>query len=253
MKILKRILVLFVLFFSYYINAQTVDEIIDTYFENTGGVENWEKIEGIKMSAKVSQGGMEIPIEMVQLKNKMMTTINFQGQTIKQGVYDGEVLWSTNFMTQKAEKSDEETTKMVVNELKQFPDPFLNYKEKGFTAELMGTETVDGTETFKVKLTTTPNIIEGKEVPSIAYYFFDTENFVPIQVHEEIMDGPGKGMITEIKMSDYQEAGDVYMPYSMTQGVKGQPGAPITMDKIEINPTVDDSEFAFPEEAPEEN
>ena len=106
------------------------------------------------MSAKVSQGGMEIPIEMVQLKNKMMTTINFQGQTIKQGVYDGEVLWSTNFMTQKAEKSDEETTKMVVNELKQFPDPFLNYKEKGFTAELMGTETVDGTETFKVKLTT---------------------------------------------------------------------------------------------------
>ena len=116
MKILKRILVLFVLFFSYSINAQTVDEIIDTYFENTGGVENWEKIEGIKMSAKVSQGGMEIPIEMVQLKNKMMTTINFQGQTIKQGVYDGEVLWSTNFMTQKAEKSDEETTKMVVNE-----------------------------------------------------------------------------------------------------------------------------------------
>ncbi len=161
------------------------------------------------MSAKVSQGGMEIPIEMVQLKNKMMTTINFQGQTIKQGVYDGEVLWSTNFMTQKAEKSDEETTKMVVNELKQFPDPFLNYKEKGFTAELMGTETVDGTETFKVKLTTTPNIIEGKEVPSIAYYFFDTENFVPIQVHEEIMDGPGKGMITEIKMSDYQRGSKV--------------------------------------------
>ena len=253
MKILKRILVLFVLFFSYSINAQTVDEIIDTYFENTGGVENWEKIEGIKMSAKVSQGGMEIPIEMVQLKNKMMTTINFQGQTIKQGVFDGEVLWSTNFMTQKAEKSDEETNKMVINELNQFPDPFLNYKEKGFTVELMGTETVDGTETFKVKLTTTPNIIEGKEVPSISYYFFDTENFVPIQVHEEIMDGPGKGMMTESKMSDYQEAGDVYMPYSMTQGVKGQPGTPITMDKIEINPTVDDSEFAFPEEVPEEN
>ena len=43
MKILKRILVLFVLFFSYSINAQTVDEIIDTYFENTGGIENWEK------------------------------------------------------------------------------------------------------------------------------------------------------------------------------------------------------------------
>ncbi len=229
-----------------------LDEIIDNYFENTGGVENWEKIEGLKMSAKVNQGGMEIPIEIVQLKSgKMMTTINFQGQSIKQGVFDGEVLWSSNFMTQKAEKSDEESTNMVKNEMNQFPDPFLNYKEKGFTAELVGTETVDGAETFKIKLTTTPNIIEGKEVPSVAYYFFDNENFVPIQVHEEITVGPGKGMVSEIKMSDYQEAGDVYMPYSMTQGVKGQPGAPITMDKIEVNPTVDDSEFTFPESEPE--
>ena len=246
---LNRLFVLVTLICSYTINAQTVDEIIDNYFENTGGVENWEKIEGVKMSAKVNQGGMEIPIEIVQLKSgKMMTTINFQGQSIKQGVFDGEVLWSTNFMTQKAEKSDEESTNMIKNEMNQFPDPFLNYKEKGFTAELVGTETVDGSETFKIKLTTTPNIIEGKEVPSIAYYFFDNENFVPIQVHEEITVGPGKGMVSEIKLSDYQEAGDIYMPFSMTQGVKGQPGAPITMDSIEVNPTVDDSEFAFPEE-----
>ena len=246
---LNRLFFLVTLIFSYTINAQTVDEIIDNYFENTGGVENWEKIEGVKMSAKVNQGGMEIPIEIVQLKSgKMMTTINFQGQSIKQGVFDGEVLWSTNFMTQKAEKSDEESTNMVKNEMNQFPDPFLNYKEKGFTAELVGTENVDGSETFKIKLTTTPNIIEGKEVPSIAYYFFDNENFVPIQVHEEITVGPGKGMVSEIKLSDYQEAGNIYMPFSMTQGVKGQPGAPITMDSIEINPTIDDSEFAFPEE-----
>ena len=246
---LSRVLVLVTLIYSYTINAQTVDEIIDNYFENTGGVENWEKIEGVKMNAKVNQGGMEIPIEIVQLKSgKMMTTINFQGQSIKQGVFDGEVLWSTNFMTQKAEKSDEESTNMVKNEMNQFPDPFLNYKEKGFTAELVGTETVDGSETFKIKLTTTPNIIEGKEVPSIAYYFFDNENFVPIQVQEEIKVGPGKGMVSEIKLSDYQEAGGIYMPFSMTQGVKGQPGAPINMDKIEINPTIDDSEFAFPEE-----
>lgn len=249
---LSRILVLITLVCSYTINAQTVDEIIDNYFENTGGVENWEKIEGVKMNAKVNQGGMEIPIEIVQLKSgKMMTTINLQGQSLKQGVFDGEVLWSTNFMTQKAEKSDEESTNMVKNEMNQFPDPFLNYKEKGFTAELVGTETVDGSETFKIKLTTTPNIIDGKEVPSISYYFFDSENFVPIQVQKEIQVGPGKGMVSEIKMSDYQEAGGIYMPFSMTQGIKGQPGAPINMDKIEINPTVDDSEFTFPESEPE--
>ena len=157
-------------------------------------------------------------------------------------------------MTQKAEKSDEESTNMVKNEMNEFPDPFLNYKEKGFTAELVGTETVDGSETFKIKLTTTTNIIEGKEVPNIAYYFFDNENFAPIQVHEEVPLGAGRGIITkETKYSDYQEAGGIYMPFSSTEGVKGQPGQPITYEKIEINPIVDDSEFAFPEETPEEN
>ena len=32
----------------------------------------------------------------------------------------------------------------------------LNYKEKGFSVELMGTETVDGSDAFKVKLTKKP-------------------------------------------------------------------------------------------------
>ena len=252
---LSRILVLITLICSYTINAQTVDEIIDNYFENTGGVENWEKIEGLKFSMKVNQMGMELSVEQVILKNgKTMTTTNFQGQSIqsiKQGVFDGEVLWTTGFPSFKPEKVDEEMTNIYKNKINEFPDPFLNYKEKGFIAELIGPETVDGVETYKIKLTTTPNIIEGKEVPSISYYFFDNENFVPIQVHEEQTFGSTKGTISEQKLSDYQEVGGVYMPFSMTQGIKDQPGVPITIEKIEINPIVDDSEFAFPEEEAE--
>ena len=69
MKTFKLLFIAFTICFATQINAQTADEIIDTYFENTGGVENWQKVEGIKMSAKVNQGGMEIPIEITQLKN----------------------------------------------------------------------------------------------------------------------------------------------------------------------------------------
>jgi hypothetical protein len=134
-------------------NAQTVDEIIENYIENTGGSENWQNVKIIKMSASINQMGMEIPIEMVQSENKMYTKILIQGQEIKQGVFDGETLWSTNFMSMKAEKSDQEDVDNVKNELGEFPDPFLNYKEKGFSVELMGSETVDGSDTFKIKLT----------------------------------------------------------------------------------------------------
>ena len=51
--------------FTVSINAQSVDEIIENYFENTGGAENWENVQGFKMNASVNQMGMEIPIEMV--------------------------------------------------------------------------------------------------------------------------------------------------------------------------------------------
>ena len=54
-------------------------------------------------------------------------------------------------------------------------------------------------------------------------------------------------------MSDYQEVEGLYMPFSMTQGVKDQPGQPITITSIELNPTVDESEFEFPETTEEEN
>ena len=59
--------------------AQTKEEIIANYIENTGGAEAWNNLQGLKMTAKVSQGGMEIPIEMVQLKDgRQMTKITFK-------------------------------------------------------------------------------------------------------------------------------------------------------------------------------
>tara|TARA_X000001036_G_scaffold23739_2_gene19921 strand:+ start:986 stop:1753 length:768 start_codon:yes stop_codon:yes gene_type:complete len=252
-KLQNLLLVAIVSLLTISINAQSVDEIVGNYLENTGGAENWENVKGVRMNASINQMGMEIPIEMVQLKDKMYTKISIQGQEIKQAVFDGETLWSTNFMSMKAEKSDQEDVDNVKNELAEFPDPFLNYKDKGFTVELMGTETVEGSDVFKIKLTKKPMVVDGEEVPNVSIYYFDSENFVPIMVHEEVMSGPGKGMIMESKMSDYQEVEGLYFPFSMTQGVKDQPGQPITIESIELNPSIDDSEFNFPESTEEEN
>lgn len=249
MKQIKILFMALFVFASAQINAQTADEIISTYFENIGGIENLKKLEGIKMSAKVNNGGMEIPIEITQLKNgKQMTVINFQGKEIKQGVFDGETLWSTNFMTQKAEKSDAEQTANFKLNANDFPDAFVDYKEKGYTVELLENETIDGTETFKIKLTKEPITVDGKEEADVSFYFFDVDNFVPIAVQQEIKSGQAKGMISEVTFSDYQEVEGLYFPFSMTQGVKGQPGQPITMSSIELNPKVDDKAFEFPEE-----
>ncbi|MFO0267570.1 MAG: outer membrane lipoprotein-sorting protein, partial [Cyclobacteriaceae bacterium] len=162
-------------------------------------------------------------------------------------VYDGTTLWSHNFMTMKAEKSDAESTENFKKEIGEFPDAFLNYKGKGYKAELLGKETVDGTETYKIKLVKKPILVDGKETENVVFYYFDAENFVPLMTETEIKSGPAKGMVSQSKMSDYQEVSGLMMPFSMSQGVKGQPGQPLTITAIELNPAVDAAAFKFPE------
>lgn len=249
MKNLKLLFLTLLISFSYTLKAQTADEILNNYFENTGGKANWAKLTGLKMYAKVNQNGMDIPLEITQLKDgKQMTVVKFQGKEIKQGVFDGETLWGINFMTQKAEKSDKEATDNMKLEINDFPNPFCNYKKKNYTVELMGKETVDGTETFKIKLVKEPVTVDGKKEESVTYYYFDTDNFVPLVVESEIKSGQFKGQISETKMSDYQEVDGLYFPFSITQGIKGKGGGTITIDKIELNPKIDASEFKFPVE-----
>ncbi|MEL7193080.1 MAG: outer membrane lipoprotein-sorting protein [Bacteroidota bacterium] len=226
----------------------TVDEILEGYFENTGGKEAWMELEGVKTIAKVNQGGVEIPLEIVRLKDgRQYTKFSFQGTDFYQGVYDGQTLWSINFQSMQAEKSDQETTDNFKLESNDFPDPFLNYAEKGYTVELVGTETFDGAETYKVKLTKEPQTIDGKEVEDVSYYYFDAESFVPLAQEVTINQGPQAGQIALVKMSDYDEVDGLYFPFSMSRGVKDGPSQPIIIESIELNPEIEEGVFAFPE------
>ncbi|WP_224484890.1 outer membrane lipoprotein-sorting protein [Robertkochia aurantiaca] len=234
--------------FSLGLQAQTADEILDNYFENIGGKEKLKSLEGMKMKAKVNQQGMEIPLEIIQLSDgRQMTLINFQGKEIKQGVFDGETLWSHNFMTMQPEKSDAETTANFKLNTNDFPDSFIDYKDKGYTVELVGEETIEGTSAYKIKLVKEPLTIDGQKEEDVSFYYFDKDNFVPIAVESEVRQGPAKGQTSLVTMSDYQEVDGLYFPFSMTQGVKGQQGQPLVIESIVLNPEVSEEAFAFPE------
>jgi len=224
--------------------AQTADEIINNYFENTGGIENWTALKGLKMNATANAQGMEIPVEIYQISDgRQAVKINFQGQEITQFAFDGETMWSTNFMTMQPEKSESEMTENFKKQSKDFPNPFLNYKDKGYTVERMENETIEGAETFKLKLTQTPIMVDGKEQPNISYHYFDVDSFALIQSEAEIQQGPMKGQKSISKMSDYQEVDGLYFPFDMGMG-----GQSIKIKSITLNPIIEDSLFTFPEE-----
>lgn len=247
MKLFKTLISAALLTGSLVAQAVSVDEIINTYHENIGGLDSLRKVKSIKIVAEASQGQIKFPLEIVQKSSgKQYTKITVQGKELMQGVFDGETLWNTNFMTMKAEKAQAEQTENMKLEMNDFLDPLIDYKKKGYTVELMGKETVDGGEAYKVKLVKEPIKVEGKEVPNVSYFYFDSEAMIIVMLESEVTSGPGKGMIQQIKMSDYQEVDGLYFPFSMTQGVKGQGGSPMTIKSIELNPKVDDSVFAFP-------
>ncbi|TSE10846.1 MULTISPECIES: outer membrane lipoprotein-sorting protein [Aquimarina] len=243
MNALKSILVAFVLAISSSFYAQTADEIINNYFENTGGKENWEKLEGIEMVGVMKMQNMEIPFEQVATKNgKQVVTIELQGNRMVWSAFDGETSWERNQQTMEAEKRDNEATENIKKQVKDFPDPLLNYKEKGYTVELIGKETIDGTETFKIKLTKDPILINGESKPNISHYYFDTENFVPIIIESEINEGPMKGQTVKSSVSDYQEVNGVYFPFTISNQFQT-----LGFKEIKLNPEVDAAVFAFPE------
>jgi outer membrane lipoprotein-sorting protein len=236
--------------FSATVSAQvTAEEIIANYLENMGGAENLEALDNMMLKAKAQAQGMEIPITMYQTADgKQRMDMNFQGREITQMAFDGETGWGTNFQTGQAEKMDAEQSKMMKAQVGDFPDPFLNYEKRGYTVSLEDENAdVEGTPTYKIKLTKQPVTVQGEEVENFTYYYFDKDAFVPIMQEDFVMSGPTKGQSSFTFSADYQEVGNVYMPFSITQKMNGQTVFSVSVDEYMINQDLSEDLFAFPE------
>lgn len=226
--------------------AQTAGEIITSAIDKTGG-SKWTSLNGFRIMANLDQGGVMFPLEVVQLKDgRQYSKINFQGTEIKQGVFDGNVLWSTNFQTQKPEKADKETTTNLRLDLNDFPDDLINHRKKGYSVELVGKTTMSGKSCFKIKLDKEPITVNGRTMEDVVYYYFDAESYLPVAKEFEMKHGPIQGSIMVLQFDDFRSVNGLMFPFSMTQGVKDAPPQPITVETIELNPVVDSGEFIFP-------
>lgn len=242
MKTIKLLVALFFVAITLPMQAQTADEVLASYFENTGGMDAWKGLKATKMNASINQGGMDIPVTMINTKEgKSIVFADFQGQKLVIMAFDGENVWSTNQMTMQPEQLPQEMADNAKLQANDFPDPFLGYKEKGYTVEYLGKETKDGAETHKIKLVQEPVMVNGVEEQAVTYYFFETENNVPIMTESS-----AAGQTVSSSMSDYQEVEGLYFPFAMT--VMG--GLPLTIKDIELNPEIDASIFEMPTAAP---
>ncbi len=222
------------------LQAQTVNEIIENYLENIGGAEAWKEVKSTRMTGKtMTQMGAFPATVSGMMPNKQLIEIDIQGKNFIQA-FDGETAWMLNpFMGGAPEKAPQEMADEMAKN--KFQDEFIDWEEKGSKISLEGKKEIEGTETFEVKLVTE----DGEE----KFYYFDTENYVPIMTKAFASTGEMEGKAVEIYLSDYQEVDGLMIPFSIEQKMDGQSLMQMTADTIEINPeglTADN--FAYPTE-----
>lgn len=221
----------------------TADDIIARNIETRGGMDALKAVQSMGMKGNLNMGGMELAVSMVfKRPNKIRVETEVQGMKAVQAC-DGETGWAILPMMGSTEPA-----KMADDQLKEFRDLsdfdglFVDYKEKGHTVELVGKEDVEGTEAYKLKVTTKDG--------DVSYYYFDSEHFLVFRL-EGRLSFQGTEIDSTANFSDYKEVGDIVLSHSRELLREGTSLGLVTINEVELNVEVDDSQFAFPEKPAE--
>src|SRR5260370_1106111 len=140
-------------FFSFAASAQTVDEVIARNIQAHGGVEKLKSVRSIRTIAKFSQGSFRAEFRQENKRaDKVREELIIQGLAQVQA-YDGKTGWQISpFGGRKDPEllSQDDLKRLVVDA--DIDWPLVDYKEKGHNAELVGHDSMEGTDCFKIRL-----------------------------------------------------------------------------------------------------
>lgn len=217
----------------------TVDEILAKNAEAKGGLDKLRALSSIRFTGKMTMGGgMEAPIVMTKKRPEMMRMdFTIQGMTGTQA-YDGTGGWMLMpFMGKKEAEPLSADMLKEVKDMADFDGPFIDSAKKGYKVELLGKSEMEGTQAYKLKMTR-----DGQE--TIVY--IDADSFLDIKA-EAKRKVQGQEVEGETTYGNYQEFGGLLFPMSIEMKAKGMPaGQTITLEKVELNPTLGDDTFKMP-------
>jgi hypothetical protein len=106
-------------------------------------------------------------------------------------------------------------------------------QRKEVTVELIGTDDLDGTEVYKIKLT--------KSSGNVIYHFIDKESYYDLQV-TTVVTAEGKDMEMSQGFSNFQKTDSGLVVAMSGTGGMGD----VKWEKIELNPEIDMTIFDMP-------
>lgn len=218
--------------------AQSLEEVLKKHFE-TIGQDKLSQVQSMIIKGKISQMGMEIPMTIINKRpNKVRTEMTIQGMTMI-SAFDGKTGWTINPMMGAAEpqvlpEDQAERTKDQAD----MDGMLFNWKEKGYKAELMPQEEIEGSKVNVIKL--------SKQNGDVTTYYIDSENNVILKLLTKVS-VEGNESTVETMLSNYKPLEGMLYPYTMETKVNGQTMMQFTTDSVEINKDTPDTLFAMPE------
>ncbi|HEX6737439.1 MAG TPA: hypothetical protein VF310_04100 [Vicinamibacteria bacterium] len=224
----------------------TVDEIVAKNLKARGGVDKLKAVSSVRMSGRMTLGpGQEAPL-VIELKrpSKVRIEVTVQGMTMIQA-YDGATGWAVVPFAGKPDPQamgPEETRQ--AEEQADFDGPLMDWKQKGHKVELVGKEKVPEGEAYKLRVT-----LKGGDV---RYFFVDASSFLEVRA-EGKRTAQGSEMEFENILKDYRAVGGLMVAHAVEMGPKGAAEkAKLTLDKVELNPAIDEGRFKMPAAKPAE-
>lgn len=243
--------------------ALTAEQVIERNVAAKGGLEAWRAVHTLSMSGKMEAGGNESPTRPVrgvklggvelpkrpseqaqlpfrlELKRarKSRLELDFNGQTAVQ-VYDGANGWKLRPFLNRHEVESFNPEEMKAVALQPDLDgPLMDYATKGTKVELEATEKVEGNNSYRLKLTFRNG--QSQRV------WVNAKTFLEAKIEGTPRRLDGKYHPVEIYYRDFKTVNGLMMPFITETKVEGvRQTEKIVIEKIDVNPRVEDSRFA---------
>ena len=253
-------------------------EVVDKNVAARGGLQAWRSVQTMTMEGKMGVGGNQRatlptpmpgkkggqivtpqrPAEEVQLPfvmelarpRKMRLELQFNGQTAVQ-VYDGTNGWKLRpFLNRRdVEPFSPEEIKRASKQ-SDLDGQLIDYAAKGTRVELDGVERVEEREAYKLKLT----LKNG----DVTHVWIDAQTFLETKVEGQPRRLDGTDHPVEVYYRDYRAVNGLQVPFVLETkvlpvahtalGLKDTPVPVerITVEKVTVNPKLDDAYFTKP-------
>lgn len=223
--------------------AITAEELVAKNIEARGGIDKIRAINSLRQEGRMQISFGDFKLEMSYLgmtrrDGMVRTDASLQGLTAITA-YDGKDAWQISPF--QGRKDPEKLSADQARDLARAADidgPLVDWKAKGHRLEYLGTEDVDGTLAYKLKLT----LKDG----DTQFWFLDPDYFLEIRVltRSKVR---GAEVEQETDLGNYELVNGVYLPFSIESGPKGGPkGQKITIERVEANTDLDEAQFHFP-------